>query len=74
MDIYHSRHPDGNYQVVNKVEVLDPPRAIGWLTGTLEDNGKLEIGGWLWRYDLAPLGLNVTSSCDAAIAAPLDLT
>jgi hypothetical protein len=35
--------------------VLDPPRAIGWLTGTKGD-GRLEFGGWIWRYDLAPLG------------------
>jgi len=33
MDMYHANHPHGDYQVVNKVQVLDPPRAIGWLTG-----------------------------------------
>ena len=33
MDMYHPGHPDGDYQTVNKVQVLDPPRAIGWLTG-----------------------------------------
>ena len=32
MDMYHPGHPDGDYQVVNKVVVLDPPRAIGWRT------------------------------------------
>jgi hypothetical protein len=26
-------HSHGEYQVVNKVQVLDPPHAIGWLTG-----------------------------------------
>ena len=56
MDMHHAGHPDGDYQVVNKVEVLDQPRAIGWLTGYEKDNGDLEFGGWLWRYDLAPLG------------------
>ena len=56
MDMYHPGHPDGNYRVVNKVEVFDPPRAIGWLTGTEKGDGQLEFGGWLWRYDLAPLG------------------
>jgi len=55
MDMHHDNHPDGDYQVVNKVEVLDPPHAIGWLTG-YEKDGVLEFGGWLWRYDLAPLG------------------
>jgi hypothetical protein len=56
MDMYHANHPDGGYQVVNKVQVLDPPRAIGWLPGGEKDDGSLELGGWLWRYDLAPLG------------------
>ena len=56
MGMYHAGHPDGNYQTVNKVQVLDPPRAIGWLTGQELGDGQLEFGGWLWRYDLAPLG------------------
>jgi uncharacterized protein YndB with AHSA1/START domain len=60
MDMYHSGHPDGDYQVVNRVEVLDPPRAVGWQTGTEKDDGKLEFGGWVWRYDLAPLGPSET--------------
>ena len=54
--MYHRGHPDGNYQTVSKVAVLDPPRAIGWLTGQELGDGPLEFGGWLWRYDLAPLG------------------
>ena len=60
MDMYHSGHPDGDYQVVNKVQVLDPPHAIGWLTGTEQGDGQLELGGWLWRYDLARLGPSET--------------
>ena len=56
MDMYHAGHPDGDYRVVNRVEVLDPPRAIGWMTGTEKGDGELEFGGWIWRYDLAPLG------------------
>jgi hypothetical protein len=60
MDMHHPDHPNGDYQVVNKVEVLDPPRAIGWLTGTETDDGHLEFGGWIWRYDLAPLGPSET--------------
>jgi len=60
MDMYHANHPDGGYQVVNKVAVLDPPRAIGWLTGDEKDDGQLEFGGWLWRYDLVPLGPSET--------------
>jgi hypothetical protein len=60
MAMYHSGHPDGNYRTVNKVAVFDPPRAIGWLTGQELGNGELEFGGWLWRYDLAPLGPSQT--------------
>ncbi|WP_433859117.1 polyketide cyclase [Streptomyces kronopolitis] len=60
MDMYHSRHPDGDYRVANQVHVLDPPRAIGWRTGTEKDDGRLEFGGWTWRYDLAPLGPSET--------------
>jgi hypothetical protein len=33
MDMYHSGHSNGDYQTVNKVQVLDPQCAIGWLTG-----------------------------------------
>ncbi|MFC4857926.1 polyketide cyclase [Actinophytocola glycyrrhizae] len=60
MDMHHPDHPDGDYQVVNKVEVLDPPHAIGWLTGQEKDDGRLEFGGWVWRYDLVPLGRSGT--------------
>jgi hypothetical protein len=60
MGMYHAGHPDGDYQTVNKVQVLDPPRVIGWLTGQEKGDGQLEFGGWLWRYDLAPLGPSET--------------
>ena len=60
MDMYHPGHPNGDYQTVNKVQVLDPPRAIGWLTGQDKGDGHLEFGGWIWRYDLAPLGPSET--------------
>ena len=60
MDMYYAGHPEGDYQVVNQVQVLDPPRAIGWLTGQEKDDGHLELGGWIWRYDLAPLGPSET--------------
>ena len=36
-------------------------RAIGWLTGYRKDDGDLEFGGWIWRYDLAPLGPSETA-------------
>jgi Polyketide cyclase / dehydrase and lipid transport len=61
MGMYHPGHPDGHYQIHNKVQVLDPPRAIGWLPGTdAKGDGNLEFGGWIWRYDLAPLGPSET--------------
>jgi uncharacterized protein YndB with AHSA1/START domain len=61
MDMYHPDHPDGDYRVVNRVEVLDPPHAIGWLTGEQHGDGHLEFGGWIWRYDLESLGPSITS-------------
>ncbi|HEY3735259.1 MAG TPA: SRPBCC family protein [Streptosporangiaceae bacterium] len=60
MGMYHAGHPDGAYQTVNKVVVLDPPRSIGWLTGQEKDDGQPEFGGWIWRYDLASRGPSET--------------
>ena len=73
MDMYHAGHPDGDYQTVNKVQVLDPPRAIGWLTGQDKGDGHLEFGGWIWRYDLTQLGpdkTKVTLSYDWSAVGP----
>ena len=60
MAMFHADHPDGDYQTVSRVQVFDPPRAIGWLSGQEKGDGELEFGGWLWRYDLAPLGPSET--------------
>ncbi|SCK25352.1 polyketide cyclase [Streptomyces sp. WMMB 322] len=60
MDMYHPNHPNGDYQVANKVQVLEPPRAIGWLPGYRTDEGRLDFGGWTWRFDLAALGPSET--------------
>jgi hypothetical protein len=60
MGMHHGDHPNGDYEVVNKVQVLDPPRAIGWLTGYEKGDGQLEFGGWIWRYDLVPLSPSET--------------
>ena len=60
MAMYHSNHPDGNYQMANRVEVFDPPHAISWMPG--HDAGEgLRFGGWVWRYDLAPAGDSSTT-------------
>ena len=74
MGMYSTEHPDGAYQTVNKVEVLDPLRAIGWLTGFEKDDGELEFGGWIWRYDLTQLGpdeTKVTLSYDWSAVGPV---
>jgi uncharacterized protein YndB with AHSA1/START domain len=56
MGMYHPNHPDGNYQMANRVQVFDPPHAISWQPGTDSGDGNLQFGGWVWRYDLAPAG------------------
>ena len=56
MTMYHPDHPDGNYQMANRVQVFDPPRAVSWKPGYDTGDGSLQFGGWVWRYDLAPAG------------------
>lgn len=56
MGMYHARHPDGDYQTVSRVVVLEPLRTIGWVSGGENGDGVVEFGGWVWRYDLTPLG------------------
>ena len=60
MGMYHPNHPDGDYQMANRIQVLDAPRAISWLPGQENQDGDLEFGGWTWRYDLASLGSSQT--------------
>ena len=33
MAMYHDNHPDKHYEMANRVEVFDPPRAIAWQPG-----------------------------------------
>jgi hypothetical protein len=56
MAMYHPNHPDGNYQMANRVQIFDPPSAIAWEPGQDNDDGGLRFGGWVWRYDLTPAG------------------
>ena len=61
MAMYHDNHPDGSYEMANKIVVFDPPHAIAWEPG--QDgpgDGNLQFGGWVWRYDLRPLGESET--------------
>jgi uncharacterized protein YndB with AHSA1/START domain len=58
--MYHASHPDGNYQMANRVQVFDPPHAISWEPGRDTGDGSPRYGGWVWRYDLAPAGTSGT--------------
>jgi uncharacterized protein YndB with AHSA1/START domain len=60
MAMYHDNHPDRDYEMANRVDVFDPPRAIAWQPGHGADDAALEFGGWLWRYDLKPVGQSAT--------------
>ena len=55
--MYHPNHPDGNYEMANQVLAFEPPCVISWKPGYMSHaTGKLEFGGWIWRYDLTDLG------------------
>ncbi|KHO23227.1 SRPBCC family protein [Mycolicibacterium setense] len=56
MAMYHDNYGGMHYEMANRVEVFDPPRAIAWLPGQGADDANLEFGGWIWRYDLEPVG------------------
>jgi hypothetical protein len=64
MGMYHDNHPEKYYEMANRVEVFEPVRAIAWLPGqgpdergNLMDSKEIEFGGgWIWRYDLEPVG------------------
>ena len=47
MAMYHPNHPDGNYQMANRVEVFDSPSAISWKPGYDAGDGSLGFGGWI---------------------------
>jgi hypothetical protein len=61
MSMYHPNHPEGNYQMANRVELFDPPSAISWKPGYDAGDGTLQFGGWIWRYDLMPAGASSTT-------------
>ncbi|WP_328302699.1 hypothetical protein [Actinomycetospora sp. NBC_00405] len=62
--MYHANHPDGDYRMHNRVEVLDPPRSIAWQPGQYGPDGEIGYGGWSWRYDLAEEG---AAACRATL-------
>jgi uncharacterized protein YndB with AHSA1/START domain len=55
MAMYHSNYGGMHYEIANRVEVFEPPHAIAWLPGQSNDDGNLDFGGWIWRYDLEPV-------------------
>ncbi|HZA09629.1 polyketide cyclase [Mycobacterium sp.] len=56
MAMYHDNHPNGSYEMANKIVVFDPPHAIAWEPGQdVAGDGNLQFGGWVWRYDLRTL-------------------
>ncbi|CRZ15936.1 SRPBCC family protein [Mycolicibacterium neworleansense] len=67
MAMYHDNYGGMHYEMANRVEVFEPPRAIAWLPGQGDDDADLDFGGWVWRYDLEPLEddrTNVTLTYD----------
>src|SRR5262245_33007534 len=56
MAMFHENHPAKDYEMANRVEVFDVPHAIAWQPGQGADNADLDFGGWIWRYDLEPVG------------------
>ncbi|OBJ47056.1 SRPBCC family protein [Mycobacterium sp. 1423905.2] len=68
--MYHDNHPNGDYEMANKVVVYDPPNAIAWAPGQevnargflmdVKNGEKILFGGWVWRYDLTPIGASQT--------------
>ncbi|CAM4217453.1 hypothetical protein MB901379_02379 [Mycobacterium basiliense] len=70
MRMYHDDHPNKHYEMANRVEVFERPRAIGWLPGAeprhipgrqASEDAPIEYGGWVWRYDLEPVGADQTA-------------
>jgi len=74
MAMYHDNHPDGDYEMANKIKAFERPRTIAWEPGQVsEQTDELELGGWQWRYDLAPTGesqVAVTLTYDWSAATP----
>ena len=74
MRMYHAEHPDGSYEVANRVAAFEPARAISWEPGQeVDGTGEFRVGGWFWRYDLVPAdrgGTEVTLTYDWSAVPP----
>lgn len=60
MSMYHPNHPEGTYQMANRVQVFDAPSTIAWEPGNEASDGTIRFPGWIWRYDLTPAGTSTT--------------
>ncbi|MBB2989370.1 hypothetical protein FHR72_000833 [Mycolicibacterium iranicum] len=73
--MYHDNHPDGHYEMANKVIAFRPDEEIGWEPGQAGPDGDVEFGGWTWHYALDPADTErtrVTLTYDwNAVPAPL---
>ena len=50
--MYHDNHPDGHYEMANKITAYQADRTIGWEPGQAGPGGSIEFGGWTWCYNL----------------------
>jgi hypothetical protein len=76
MAMYHENHPDKDYEMANRVDVLEAPTSVAWQPGQESpQSGELGFGGWTWRYDLETTGdaqTTVTLTYDwSAVPQPL---
>lgn len=61
MAMHHDNHPAGDYEMTNRVQVFDRPHAVAWEPGQdRTGDGTVSFGGWVWRYDLDPVGPSST--------------
>lgn len=61
MSMYHPGHPDGTYQMADRVQVFDAPSTISWEPGNKAGDGAVVFPGWIGRYDLTPAGPSKTT-------------
>ncbi len=76
MAMYHHNHPDKDYEMANRVEVIERPRMIACQPGQKSpETSQHGFGGWVWRYDLdesAPSQTTVTLTYDwSAVPEPI---
>lgn len=62
----HFDTDNGDYRIDNTVTTFEPDHAIAWDPGQADENGRVDPGGWRWRYDLeeTKTGTEVTLTYD----------